>query len=72
VAGVFFYSLLPSGTGISASPDWFLGALFGVGGAAGVYLGARLQKRLPARLIKGLLAALIAFVALTYILGYFR
>ncbi len=37
-----------------------------------MYCGARLQKRLPARAIKWMLAAVILFVAGTYLLGIAR
>ncbi len=71
VAGVAFYSLIPLKGGLTASPDWLLGLLFGAGGFAGMYLGARLQKYVPQKFIKMLLMLLIIFVALKYILTYF-
>ncbi len=71
LAGVAFYSLNPAGEGLPTAPDWPLGFLFGAGGLAGVYLGARLQKHLPSRLIKLLLGAMIALVAVTYVTRYF-
>ena len=55
--------------GLAVAPDWTLGLLFGIGGAAGMYCGARLQRRLPARAIKGMLVAVIVFVAAKYLLG---
>jgi uncharacterized membrane protein YfcA len=57
---------------MAVAPDWPLGLLFGVGGAAGMYCGARLQKHLPAKAIKGMLAAVILFVALGYLRGIAR
>jgi len=71
VSGVIFYSLLPNINGLSTSPDWLLGLLFGAGGFAGMYLGARCQKYVPQTAIKLLLGFLIIFVALKYILKYF-
>ena len=71
VAGVFFYSVLPS-KGISCAPDWYLGFLFGAGGFAGMYFGARLQKFVPQKFLKLLLGLLITFLAGSYILQYFR
>lgn len=74
VFGVVFYVFLGplfSGSGQSASPDWLLGLMFGIGGAAGIYTGARLQKFLPARLIKIILSALMLFIAIQYISKYF-
>ena len=40
-------------------PDWTLGLLFGLGGLAGMYAGARCQKYIPARPIRLLLAIVI-------------
>ncbi len=69
LAGVTFYSLIPI-NGAVAAPDWLLGILFGVGGLLGMYLGARLQKYVPARWIKLLLGGVIAAVAFKYILQF--
>jgi hypothetical protein len=71
VAGVTFYSLIPAAENVNKAPDWRLGILFGIGGFAGMYMGARFQKHVPQRLLKLLLAALILFVAVTYIVQYF-
>ncbi|MEK6775725.1 MAG: sulfite exporter TauE/SafE family protein [bacterium] len=71
IAGVGFYSMLPGPQGLSTSPDWFLGALFGAGGLAGMYLGARLQKHMPDRFIKALIGAATLFVAQGYIRQFF-
>ncbi len=70
IAGVIFYSVIPSGTGTQTMPDWALGFLFGVGGTVGIYLGARFQKFVPQRLIKLALGAIIIFLALRYITQY--
>jgi hypothetical protein len=73
VAGVAFYMLIaPWYPQQAVSPDWLLGILFGLGGMAGMYLGARTQKYVPAKLIKGLLAVILVYLAVTYISGYFR
>jgi hypothetical protein len=71
IAGVFFYSVMPTKAGLACSPDWLLGVLFGVGGFAGMYLGARCQKFVPQRAIKGMLGAIIISVALRYIIQFF-
>jgi len=71
IAGVAFYTFLPSGSDLPTSPDWALGALFGVGGLAGIWCGAGLQKHLHPRIIKLILGTLISIVALRYITGYF-
>lgn len=74
VAGVVFYhAIAPFYPNLSVAPDWLLGVLFGVGGMAGMYLGARCQKFLPAKGIKWMLAMIILFTSLKYIsasLGY--
>lgn len=67
IAGVAFYSFLPGPAELTRTPDWLLGFLFGVGGFAGIYLGARLQKHMPERFIKAVLGAATLFVALRYI-----
>ncbi|MEF9425879.1 MAG: sulfite exporter TauE/SafE family protein [Candidatus Mariimomonas ferrooxydans] len=70
ISGVAFYSLIPLDSGLTKSPDWLLGLLFGVGGFMGKYLGARFQKFVPQKFIKLLLGLLIVFVALKYIWQY--
>lgn len=52
VFGVIVYSMLPLPDGGHASPDWALGTLFGLGGLAGMYLGAATQKHIPQRVLK--------------------
>ena len=71
VVGVFFYSVLPASGGLSTSPDWALGFLFGVGGFAGMYIGARLQKYVPQKFIKLMLGIMITSLAVKYIVQYF-
>lgn len=74
IAGAGFYAFLAS-VGFSQAqniaPDWLLGGLFGLGGAAGMYIGARLQRKLPARGIKVVLTILLLFVAVRYIAALF-
>jgi len=72
VAGVIFYqTIAPYYPNTSVAPDWLLGFLFGIGGMAGMYLGARLQKFVPAKAIKWMLAGIIVFTAAKYVAGYF-
>jgi uncharacterized protein len=72
VAGVVFYqAMAPFYPGVSVAPDWLLGLLFGLGGMAGMYLGARCQKFMPARAIKWMLAGVIVFTALKYLADFF-
>lgn len=73
VAGVAFYqALAPFYPGLAVRPDWALGFLFGLGGIAGMYCGAILQKHVPARTIKMILAAVILVPAIGYIRKPFR
>ncbi len=57
---------------LGVSPDWSLGALFGIGGAVGSYVGARAQRRLAERGVKALLAAMVSSLGLSYVLGALR
>jgi len=71
VAGVFFFYILAQlYPDLSVAPDWHLGLLFGLGGVLGMYLGARTQKYVPAKLIKGMLCVCVLYVAGKYILGF--
>ena len=69
-AGVVFYSLIPI-NGAVAPPDWALGILFGAGGLLGMYFGAKMQKYLPEKGIKFVLATIVSFIACRYILVFF-
>jgi uncharacterized membrane protein YfcA len=53
-------------------PDWLLGLAFGVGGAMGVYVGARMQRFVPPKVIKIVLVLALLWIAGQYIVGYFR
>ena len=71
LAGVTFYELLAAtgfGAEMSIAPDWLLGLTLGVGGLAGTYAGARLQRYVPERLIRGVLGTLVTILVLRYIL----
>jgi hypothetical protein len=71
VAGVAFYqAIAPFYPNMSVAPDWLLGFLFGIGGMAGMYLGARCQKHVPAKGIKWMLAAIIIFTATKYVADF--
>ncbi len=71
VAGVTFYqALAPFFPHLSVAPDWALGALFGIGGLAGTYCGARLQKYMPARVLKWMLATVVILTAIKYLLEF--
>ena len=70
VAGVALYQFLPAPAGVETRPDWALGILFGLGGAAGMVLGARLQKQVPQRALKLGLALVLALLALQYVVQF--
>ena len=65
VAGVGIYYA------IGIHPDLLLGALFGIGGFCGMYIGARLQKYVPRKFIKIMLGVMIPSLVLRYITQYF-
>jgi uncharacterized membrane protein YfcA len=74
IAGVAFYAgIAPlfAHTGLAIAPDWTLGAMFGAGGFLGIYCGARLQKYLPAKIIKIILILTMTFIAVRYITNIF-
>ena len=52
-------------------PNWQLGLALGLGGVAGIYTGARLQRFMPANAIKVILILGLLLIALRYISGYF-
>jgi len=67
VAVLFFQILSLYYQTMAVAPNWILGLLFGLGGLAGVYLGARFQKYIPAKIIKVILIVCILFVAIRYV-----
>ncbi len=69
VAGVVFYqAIAPWYPHLSVAPDWGLGILFGLGGMAGMYVGARCQRFVPARVIKAGLVFVLLGTACKYAL----
>lgn len=71
VAGVAFFELLAR-TGVgpesaAIAPDWLLGTTLGIGGLAGTYAGARLQRYLPDFWIRAVLGTLVTLLALRYV-----
>jgi uncharacterized protein len=73
VAGVISFEILSLTGASSASgrPDWLLALLFGIGGAAGGFTGARLNKHLPERVLRALLGALAVTLAGFYVVPLF-
>jgi len=74
VVGVLVYMLISpffTPDGAVMMPDWYLGLSYGLGGAIGVYVGARLQRFVPAKYIKVVLVIALITISLRYIGGYF-
>ena len=65
VLGVIFFSLLGMFSQ-NLSPDWMLGAVLGLGGMTGMYMGAASQRFMPARFIRYLLVVLVLFLAIRF------
>ena len=73
IFGVAFYQIaVPyfAPAGMSVAPDWTLGVFFGLGGLAGIYCGARMQKYAPASFIKWMLTVIIIGTGGKYIIQY--
>ncbi len=70
VAVLLYQAIAPFYPNLIVAPDWLLGLLFGFGGMVGMYLGARAQKFVPAKIIKWLLAFILVFTALRYIIPF--
>ena len=74
IAGVIFFELLgrtSMSAGLAVQPDWALGILFGIGGLAGSYCGARLQKYLPERSIKLFLGLVVVVLGAAFVIQFF-
>lgn len=69
VAGVTVYSL-GAGSGADTAPDFLLGAVFGIGGMIGGYLGAKTQKHISQRPIKTGLFIILLLVAGKYLVSW--
>ncbi len=69
VAGVITFTALALAphAHAHAQPDWATGIALGLGGLAGSYTGARIQPRLPDRLIRRVMAILIIAIAVRYL-----
>jgi uncharacterized membrane protein YfcA len=67
IGGIVTYQVLQATHGGAIAPDWALGAFLGVGGFAGSYLGARLQRHLPEQSLRRLLGLIACLVAARYI-----
>ena len=71
VAEVAFYQgIAPYYPNMSVVPDCFFGGFVWGGWNAKMYLAARCQKFVPAKLIKWTLTAIIVFIALKYFIAF--
>ncbi len=68
IIAALFYAIGPFSQSPMTIPDFLLGSLFGIGGMVGIYLGTKVQIRLPARIIKTILGIAIFSISLKYIL----
>lgn len=69
LVGVLSYqALAPLHPGLPVAPDWALGALFGLGGLIGTWCGARVQRHVPDAAIRWMLASVLLFVGVRYVL----
>lgn len=66
ILGVIIYTLGGNG------PDFLLGFLFGLGGAVGLYYGAKFQKKMPQKLIRLILTVILFYISLQYIYQYLK
>ena len=69
VAGVLAFAAIGAATSSTSSygPDWLLALLFGIGGAIGGNVGARLNKQVPEAWLRRVLGAIAIGVGLSYI-----
>ena len=67
VAGVITFTILASNQHAHIAPNWPTGIALGVGGLAGAYTGARLQARLPDRLIRRVMGILVIVIGARYL-----
>jgi uncharacterized membrane protein YfcA len=69
VAGVVIFMILSIHHHGPVSPDWSTGVALGIGGLAGAYAGARLQRRLPDVLIRRVMGVLVIAIGGRYLLA---
>ncbi len=67
VAGVVTFLILSVHHHGSVSPDWPTGVALGVGGLAGAYTGARIQRRLPDAVIRRVMGFLVVAIGARYL-----
>ncbi len=68
VVYTYLQTLYPS---VEVAPNWPLGLLIGAGGLIGMYVGPKLQGKMPEGLLRLILVCAITPLALQYIVQYF-
>jgi uncharacterized protein len=66
IVGIATFGALQLTHGDNVAPEWVLGVSMGLGGFAGSYAGARLQRRLPEASLRRLLGLIACLVAARY------
>ncbi len=67
VAGVITFLALSVHHHGSVAPDWPTGIALGIGGLAGAYTGARIQRHLPDTLIRRVVGVLVVAIGVRYL-----
>ncbi len=67
VTGVIAFLILSAHLHGSVAPDWPTGIALGLGGLAGAYTGALIQRRLPDTLIRRLIGVLVVAIGTRYL-----
>ena len=67
VAGVVTFLILSVHHHGSVAPDWPTGIALGIGGLAGAYTGARIQRHLPDALIRRVMGVLVVAIGIRYL-----
>ena len=67
VAGVVTFMILSVHHHGPVSPDWPTGIALGIGGLAGAYTGARIQRHLPDTVIRRVMGVLVAAIGARYL-----
>ena len=69
IAGVVTFLILSVHHHGSIAPDWPTGIALGIGGLAGAYTGARIQRRLPDVLIRRVMGVLVVAIGTRYLVA---
>jgi uncharacterized membrane protein YfcA len=67
VAGVITFLILSVHHHGPVAPDWPTGIALGIGGLAGAYTGARIQRRLPDTVIRRVMGVLVVAIGARYL-----